>query len=116
MVIDNTADYNASSSNTLNNRKIQNFDFTALVNAFDEARARAPRLTGWAASQAMQGALLSNSDTLAFGGELAYQYARLGSLPGFAASNALGTLGSNVFGSAAQSVEMSSTRSGLSLI
>ncbi len=74
------SDYSVNSTNKLNNRKIQQFDFASLVAKFDAARSANPRLTNWSLASSLPAAYLGGSDTSAIGGELAYQYARSGDL------------------------------------
>jgi hypothetical protein len=64
------ADFDASSSDALRNKKIANFDFTGLANAFDAAGAP----SGWALTNALLTKHLGGSDTQALGGDLAYRY------------------------------------------
>jgi len=77
IVIEGTRDYKASSSNPMNNRKIQVFDFLGLVAAFDAARAAGQNFS---VAANLANFRLSGSDTEAIGGALAYQYARTGTL------------------------------------
>ena len=76
IVIEGTRDYKASSSNPMNNLKIQRFDFLGLVAAFDAAG----RPSNFNVAANLPGAYIVGSDTEAIGGAVAYQYARSGSL------------------------------------
>jgi hypothetical protein len=69
-------------TNALHGHRVEWFDFTALVNAFDAARVD-PTIRQWAAIDAMFAANLGGSDTAAIGGDLSYRYGM----------NALGTVG-----------------------
>ena len=80
IVIEGTGDYNVNASNRLNNMKIVQFNFDALVGQFDKARAGNPKLTSWALSPSLPGSYLGGSNTEALGGELAYRYAIDGNL------------------------------------
>jgi Ca2+-binding RTX toxin-like protein len=77
IVIEGTRDYNASSANPMSNRKIQVFDFLGLVADYDAARA-AGKTFNVAAN--LPNHWLWSSDSEAFGGAVAYQYARTGNL------------------------------------
>ena len=70
------ADFSATSTNKLVNKKVANFDFLGLANAFDAAGAP----VNWALTNALLTKHLSGSDTAALGGDLAYRYGRTGSL------------------------------------
>src|SRR6266568_2646344 len=74
------AGFDANSADPLLNKKVQTFDFTQLVNAFDAARAADPGLTSWALTNALTQYHLSGSDDAALGGDLAYQYGLNGTL------------------------------------
>ena len=60
----------------LRNQKVESFNFTGLVSAFDKARAATPTLTTWALTNALLGHQLASSNTAALGGDLAYQYGK----------------------------------------
>jgi len=70
-----SSQYDADGGDPLHSRKVYQFDFKALVAAFDQARAADPLLLSWSLTDAMPGALVSSSDTSAIGGDLAYAYA-----------------------------------------
>jgi Ca2+-binding RTX toxin-like protein len=99
IVIEGTTDYNAASTNKLNNRKIEQFNFDGLVTAFDQARAANSKLTSWALSSSLLNFYLNSSDTAAIGGDLAYQYARNGNLSNISMTPAQDLLASAQFGS-----------------
>lgn len=99
MVIEGTTDYDAGSSNRLNNKKIEQFNFDGLVTKFDQARAANPSLTSWALSSSMLSFYLNSSDTAAIGGDLAYQYAKNGNLSNISMTPAQALLASAQFGS-----------------
>ena len=105
VVIEGTGDYDSGSGSSINNRKIETFDFEGLVAAFDAAMDAQPGLTSWALSNALVTEYLSGSDTAALGGDLAYQYARNGSLANISFTPALGILGTAGFGSSAQTLQ-----------
>jgi Ca2+-binding RTX toxin-like protein len=105
VVIEGTSDYLPGSTNTINNRKIEVFNFDGLVAAFDQALAKKPNTTSWALSSSLSTYNLSASDTAAIGGDLAYQYARNGNLAGISMGPALALLGDASFGSAAQPLQ-----------
>ena len=74
IVIEGTSNYNAGSSNPLNNRKIQTFDFQSLVGAYDAAG----RPGNFSIANNLAAHRIGGSDTQAIGGAAAYQYARTG--------------------------------------
>lgn len=108
IVIDGTTDYDAASTNKLNNKKIEQFDFDGLVTKFDQARAATPTLTSWALSSSMLSFYLNSSDTAAIGGDLAYQYAKNGNLASMSMNPALALLAGATFGSGNQNLQVSS--------
>lgn len=79
-------------SNPLLDQKVENFNFTSLVGAFDAARAANSSLTSWALTNALTSFQLAGSDTAAMGGDLAYQYGKNGTLAGIGVTPALSTL------------------------
>ena len=92
--------FDANSSDTLLNKKVQEFDFNGLVNTFN-----ATGLSTWALSNALTAFHLSSSDSDAFGGDLAYQYGKAGSLSGMGLTPAQGILADANFGAATQSLQ-----------
>lgn len=105
VVIEGTTDYNAASTNKLNNKKIEQFNFDGLVTKFDQARAANPSLTSWALSASLLEFYLNSSDTVAMGGDLAYQYAKTGSLSGFTMAPALNLVSNAQFGTVNQTLQ-----------
>ena len=101
-MIEGSTDYQPGSADPLRNRRVENFDFDGLVAAFDAARARNPRLTGWSLSSALAAQHWGGSDTAAMGGDLAYRYARTGTFGDLSLTPALGLLGAPDFGTAPQ--------------
>ncbi len=108
VVIEGTADYVAASTNKLNNKKIEQFNFDGLVAQFDQARAATPTLTSWALSSALLDFYLNSSDTAAIGGDLAYQYAKNGNLSTISMTPAQALLASTQFGTANQGLQATS--------
>jgi hypothetical protein len=62
-------------------------------------------LTSWALSNSLLEFHLNSSDTEAFGGDLAYQYARNGNLSNISMTPAQAILGSTQFGLVGQSLQ-----------
>ena len=93
-------EYDQNSANVLFNHKVEQFNFSALVNAFDAAG----QVNGWALTNALLSAHLSGSDTAAIGGDLAYQYGRTGSLSGIGLTPAQDVINAAQFGNNAQSL------------
>jgi Ca2+-binding RTX toxin-like protein len=61
-------------------QQVETFDFRALTDRFDAARAATPRLSSWSLMNGLLDAHLSGSDEAALGGELAARYAQEGAL------------------------------------
>ncbi|HEX9278753.1 MAG TPA: hypothetical protein VGA51_20460, partial [Casimicrobiaceae bacterium] len=98
------AGFDANSTDPLLNKKVQAFDFSQLVNAFDAARAADPGLTSWALTNGLAQFHLSGSDTDALGGDLAYQYGENGTLAGVGFNKAQDVLTGAGFGTQAQTL------------
>ncbi|WP_229751344.1 calcium-binding protein [Undibacterium terreum] len=109
MVIDGTSEYDASSSNALKNKKVQEFNFDGLVSAFDQARASNPNLNSWSLSSSMLNFYLSGSDTAVIGGDLAYQYAMMGNLSSISMGPAQTMLSNASFGASPQNLQTASS-------
>jgi trimeric autotransporter adhesin len=105
IVIEGTSDYDTNSANAMNNKKIESFDFDGLVAAFDAARANDPMLTSWALTNALLEEHLGGSDAAAIGGDLAYEYARFGSLGAVSSVPALDVLAAGTFGQSTQNFQ-----------
>ena len=85
----------------LRNNKIENFNFTNLVAAFDTAGATANwQLTDDRLSAHLQ----AGSDTTAIGGDLAYQYGKNSNLTGMGSLNAQNVISNTSFGQTAQAL------------
>ena len=86
-------DYDAQSLDVTRNQKVEVFDFAKLAKDFDTARAaQAGNANGWAVMNSLLSAHLGASDTLALGGDLAYQYGTTGSLAGLGLAATQGIL------------------------
>jgi len=72
VVIEGGSDYNATSTNKLNNKKVEQFNVDGLVGAFDQARAANASLTSWAPSSSMLNFYLCGSDTARWDRSTAY--------------------------------------------
>jgi hypothetical protein len=104
MVIEGSTDYDAESTSPTSNKKIVQFNFDGLVAAFDQARAENPTLTSWALSSSLPEHHLGGSDIAMIGGDLAYQYARTGSLSAISRKPAQAILADTQFGRANQNL------------
>ena len=96
--------FDAASSDSLLNKKVQDFDFQGLVNNFDAARVANPGLSTWALTNGLTSFHLSSSDTDALGGDLAYQYGKAGTLAGIGLTSAQEVLAAPNFGAAPQTL------------
>lgn len=76
VVIEGGNDYDVASAAAMHNQKITCFDFTGLVNKFDEIRTAEPDHQRWSLSSALSQYSLGGSDTNTLGGGRAYRYAR----------------------------------------
>jgi hypothetical protein len=94
--------YNAGSTDPLLNQQVQDFDFAALAQAFDQALAGNPTLTAWSMTDSLLSAHLAGSDTAALGGDLAYQYNLNGTLAGIGLGSAQTVINDASFGTTAQ--------------
>ena len=98
------AEFDASSSDPLLNRKVQRFDFQGLVGAFE-----ASGLSSWALTGALLQFHLGGSDGEALGGDLAYRYGRDATLAGIGFTPAQQTLGASEFATQAQALRDDAT-------
>jgi len=94
-VIEDTRNYNPASSNPWENQKVVVFDFEALVSAFDTAQVAGQRFNVGAS---LVQYYVWGSDTMAYGGTLAYEYALNGNLGSVANTDMHNILGDPVFG------------------
>jgi hypothetical protein len=105
--------YSASSSDTLRNKAIYEFNFASLVSQFNQALVVNPVLTSWNLSNGMSSAMQSTSSTQAYGGDLAYYEGIYGDVTGtmnIAAVQA--TLQNAAFGTGLQTIDAWSGISG----
>jgi hypothetical protein len=99
------AGFVAGGSNPLLNQKVEEFNFSGLVGAFDAARTANPGLTSWALTNALADFQLAGSDSAALGGDLAYQYGKNGTLAGIGLTAAQEVIGNAGFGTQAQTLQ-----------
>jgi len=104
VITDAMKSYDPNSSNPLLNKRVNDFDFTALVSQFDQARAANPNLDQWSMMNSLLDAHLTGSDTEALGGDLAYQYGHAGTVSGIGLTAAQDVLNSPQFGTQAQTL------------
>jgi Ca2+-binding RTX toxin-like protein len=101
------AEFDAGSSDPLLNRSVQQFDFTAIVNAFDQARGNKSgegSFKHWSVMNTLLDAHLAANDSAALGGDLAYRYGRNGTLAGIGLVAAQEIIGAPQFGVQAQAL------------
>ncbi|PIQ55215.1 MAG: hypothetical protein COW02_03565, partial [Comamonadaceae bacterium CG12_big_fil_rev_8_21_14_0_65_59_15] len=99
--------FDRASSDMLLNKSVQNFDFTSIVNAFDQARGKQSddgSLKKWNVMNTLLNSHLSASDTAALGGDLAHQYGTSGNLTGMNFTAAQDVLNVSQFGAQAQTL------------
>jgi len=104
VITDAMKSYDPNPSNPLLTQRINDFDFTALVSQFDQARAANPNLDHWSMMNSLLDAHLTGSDTEALGGDLAYQYGHAGTVSGIGLTAAQDVLNSPQFGTQAQTL------------
>jgi Ca2+-binding RTX toxin-like protein len=97
-------DYNPSSGSALTDTQVVNFNFTSLVNAFNQALVANPGLTSWSMTSSLLSSFLSGSNSAAIGGDLAFYYGENGNLTGLNLAAADSALTSSSFGSSATTV------------
>jgi hypothetical protein len=100
-----TSTYSATSTNVLYNEDVEEFNFTALVTAFNAALAATPTLTSWSLMNSLLNDHLSGSNTTAMGGDLGYYEGLNGNLTGMNLATAVSTLQSTSFGKTAQTID-----------
>jgi hypothetical protein len=100
MVIEGTSNYSATSTNALNNKKIQTFNFLGLVTAWDAAG----RPTTFNIANNLATYRTGGSDTAMIGGAIAYQYARTGTLGTLTNGQMQAVINDPAFGVSAQSI------------
>lgn len=114
VILDATDAFDANATDSLYNRRVQNFDFLGMVSAFDAAQAVNPGLSQWALGDALTQYHLSGADDAALGGDLAYWYARNGGFTGIGVASAQQIIGAPGFGAEAQGLrEFSGLQEGL---
>ena len=102
------SDYAPGSADVLRNQQVEEFNFQALVNAFDQAMAANPKLNAWSLTNDLLNAHLAGGDGAALGGDLAYRYGTQGSLAGMSVAAAATTLSDSQFGLAPQALQAGS--------
>jgi Ca2+-binding RTX toxin-like protein len=101
IVADAMATYDPASADPLLNQTIQNFDFTAIVDSFDQSGVASQ----WSLMNSLLAAHLSGSDAAALGGDLAHQYGMTGNFSGMNLAAAQGVINDPQFGNAMQSLQ-----------
>ncbi len=104
VMADAMAGFNATSTDPLLNQAVQNFDFTAIVASFDQARGTSETFMHWSATNSLLAAHLAGSDVAAIGGDIAHQYGTNGSLTGMNLTAAQDVLNATQFGAQAQTL------------
>ncbi len=107
VVTDAMAGFDAGSSDPLLNQSVQQFDFTAIVNAFDQARGNKSdegAFRHWSVMNTLLDAHLAANDSAALGGDLAYRYGKNGTLGGIGLAAAQEVIGAPQFGVQAQAL------------
>jgi Ca2+-binding RTX toxin-like protein len=92
------AGFDATSSDPLLNKRVQQFDLKQLASSYDAAAAVDPTVDRWAVMNKLLDARLASSDTAAAGGDLAHFYANTSGLSGMSLAAAQSTAQSATFG------------------
>ncbi|HKJ71373.1 MAG TPA: calcium-binding protein [Gammaproteobacteria bacterium] len=112
MVTEATDGYDPTADSERLSHKLNRYDFTRIVEAFDQARAdgkgRGGKARRWEAMDAALDNHLEGSDSEALGGELAHRYGVKGSLDGASRQTVLATLADERFGEKPQSLQSGS--------
>lgn len=95
----------AGGSHPLLDQKVETFNFSGLVQAFDAARTAAPALNAWTMSDALLRFQLAGSDSAALGGDLAYQYGKNGAVSGLSLTASQSVINDSHFGTQAQTLQ-----------
>ncbi|MGB0128303.1 MAG: putative Ig domain-containing protein, partial [Rhodocyclaceae bacterium] len=104
LVSEAMAGFDSEAADPLVARRVNQFDFIGLVDAFDGERAANPTLDRWTVARALTQFHLGGSDEAALGGDLAYLYGRDGTLGGVGSWAAQEVLGSSQMGVQPQTV------------
>ncbi|MFZ2300910.1 MAG: putative Ig domain-containing protein [Gallionella sp.] len=104
VVADAMAAFDPASADPMLNKTIQDFNFTAIVASFDQARGANSTFLHWNAMNSLLNAHLSASDTEALGGDLAHQYGKNGSFSGMNLTAAQNVINAPQFGAQAQTL------------
>ncbi|MGZ8252462.1 MAG: calcium-binding protein, partial [Methylophilaceae bacterium] len=106
VIAEAVTNFSLGSADQLRNNKIENFNFTNLVAAYDTTGAPA----NWALTDAILTThLKTGSDTSAMGGDLAYQYGRNSNLTGVGLIASQNVINSSSFGQSAQTLNSPTT-------
>ncbi len=107
MIMGGGSDFVPAGVDALRDNRVEQFDFSAIVNKFDQARASSPSTANrWAIMNALLDAHLGNGcDTEALGGDLAYRYGTNGSLAGIGVNSAQAILAGQSFGASPQGLQ-----------
>lgn len=97
-------DYEPSAFSVIQDNKVEQFNFSALVTKFDNALAAEPTITSWSVAPWLKQMSNGGSDSAAIGGDLAYHYALDDALSALGTSAALEIIGSPQFGTGAQAL------------
>ena len=105
MVLEGGGDYMVGATSSINDNKVEWFDFEGLVSKFDQARAANASLTTWSLASSLLEFHLGGSDVSAIGGDVAYQYATSGNLANLSVVPTHALLTDASFGTAAQNLQ-----------
>ena len=107
MIVEASVDFAPRGTDVLRDNKVEGFDFSKIVQRFDQARIATPSVANhWAVMNALLDAHLGNgSDAEALGGDLAYRYGSNDTLSGIGINSAQAVLAGSQFGSAPQGLQ-----------
>ena len=96
--------YDPNSSDSLMNKRIQQFDFVGLANQFETVLAADPAITTWQLAPHLANFSLGGSGTAAIGGDMAYLYGKNGNLDGMSEAELRAQLNDAAFGTGNQTL------------
>ena len=109
VVADAMTAFNPAGSDPTLNKKLVKFNFAGIVSSFDAALAANPTITSWNLTNALSGNYLSGSDSVAIGGDFAYDFGKRNALTSIGATPAQTILASASFATAGQTLQAAAT-------
>ena len=105
VIAQSIADFDAAGSALLKDNNVETINFAGIVDKFELARGTNATFSNWAMTNALMDFHLSGGDTVVLGGDLDYRYGKNANLNNLSVNPAQSILGSTQFGSAAQTLQ-----------